>query len=383
MKTLNALKDKCLKTLSANHIDSSAGKLFVAGGNQFRTLWTRDFCYAVPGLLASGYADTVERQLRLIYGFKNNENLLPRGIDVINPKTRVLKNTAFKFLATEELKNYNKPLVPEYLGEHRTPAFDSNLLVMISIAELGKFKKQKAIFFGEAIQPLLNFYDSYFENGLLNQPEYSDWQDSARRTGSLLLTHLLYLRVLSLKEELGLQIEESKIEALQTKIQLSFFRDQLLQEQPNLDQQSLDSYCYLIHHPELLPTIDINKLYSNLKKSPLWQQSTIPGIPVWPEHSSQNVSWTTKIVGLRHYHDGLHWGWLVAEAAKIALLQKDIPEFERIAEYFSSAIADNEFVSEIYICTNSKLQPFQSFLYKSESPFTWSAAKWLEALSYS
>ena len=30
-----------------------------AGANQFRTLWTRDFCYAARGLLRSGRAEVV------------------------------------------------------------------------------------------------------------------------------------------------------------------------------------------------------------------------------------------------------------------------------------------------------------------------------------
>ncbi|RYZ97831.1 MAG: hypothetical protein EOP11_21490, partial [Proteobacteria bacterium] len=119
--SLVSLKEKALRTIEANLVETEKGLFLTAGGNQFRTLWTRDFCFSVPGLLAAGWRDLVERQLGLILSFAEFSQL-PRGIDPLNPKLRVVWGTAFRFLPPPFANAYAKPLKAEYLGEHGTPA---------------------------------------------------------------------------------------------------------------------------------------------------------------------------------------------------------------------------------------------------------------------
>jgi hypothetical protein len=182
-------------------------------------------------------------------------------------------------------------------------------------------------------------------------------------------------------KDLGLAEEDARTKSFQQQLVADFYNGCLFREQKEGEQVSLDSHCFILCRPQLLPMIDGKKTYEALKASPLWCDALIPGIPVSPLHPDNTVSWTTKIVGLRHYHDLLHWGWLVAEAAKTAKLQSDEMEYQRIVNEFSKAISKNEFVAEIYSTKEGELTPFQSLLYRSESPFTWSAAKWLEAIS--
>lgn len=87
------------------------------------------------------------------------------------------------------------------------------------------------------------------------------------------------------------------------------------------------------------------------------------------------------MVGLRHYHDGFYWGWLIADCHRIAKLMGDTEEAERIANKFAESIYSDAFMAEIYEVNRGLLRPVSRRFYQSESPFTWTSAKWLEALA--
>ncbi len=96
MNAREILRQKAIQTLRKNMIKTPEGLLLAAGGHQFRTLWVRDFCYSVPGLLQMGQADLVEKQIRFIVRYKCEDGLLPRGFDVLSPKLRVLLHTVLR-----------------------------------------------------------------------------------------------------------------------------------------------------------------------------------------------------------------------------------------------------------------------------------------------
>ncbi|MFN8945079.1 MAG: hypothetical protein ACK5WZ_10705, partial [Pseudobdellovibrionaceae bacterium] len=194
------LEQKALSTIHANIIQTESGDLLAAGGNQFRTFWTRDFCFSGPGLLAYGFESLVEGQLKSLFSFKNSQNLLPRGLDQIPPQFRVVWNTFFRGRRVP-FSSKDKKIEPEYYGEHGTPAFDSNLLFIQSVCLLAKFQKRALIISNQQIQELLNFYQQYFKDSCLHQPKFSDWQDSARREGEIFHTQLLYHDVLEILSE--------------------------------------------------------------------------------------------------------------------------------------------------------------------------------------
>lgn len=367
------LRAHAQKTLQANLVQSDRGLFLAAGGNQFRTLWVRDFCFSVPGLIAAGFAEVVERQLQLIVSFQREDGALPRGIDVVDPKLRVFLNVVFR-LSPQALLGYGgRHLRPEYLGEHGTPAYDSNLLTIRSHFEL-KSRTSKEALSATQLEKLLDFYQPD-DQGLLQQPPYSDWQDSARREGVILHTQLLFLQALRL---LG---RNSQAKALQGKILSLFLQEEtgLFSEQLGTKQVSLETHLLLLNSPLADLGLDQDQLYRRLKAHPLWTQNLIPGIPVYPRH--QQVSWSTKIVGLGAYHDQLHWGWLVAEAYKTCLKMQDRKEAERILECYASSALQDPYLAEVYRVKNAKsLERLSQAFYRSEMPFSWTAAKWIEAL---
>lgn len=369
---LGELKRKAIATLEANKVQTSRGLFLAAGGYQFRTLWVRDFCFSVPGLLAAGWQDLVKRQLDLILSYQTKEGLLPRGLDIKNPKSRVLRHTALRFLPAKIEDYGTAPLIAEYLGEHGTPAFDSGLLWIKAWSLLPKKDPPDD---RAAIEKILNWYLPFFKEGLLRQPGFSDWQDSARREGACLHTHLLFLQAV---KAVARRWPDFKIifdlSAIESAIDKTFRRlpSGLLAEFAQGAQSALDSHALLLTDSSLLPHWDRAKIWTALKSSDLMKK---PGTAISPAYASSEVSWTTKAVGLRHYHDLFQWGWLMAELARTAYLMNDRPSgdaiLHRLARLETSGLCTEVFHDG---------KKVQTLLYSSENPFTWTAAKVLEAL---
>lgn len=377
---MEALRQKAFASLQENLQPTRQGRFFVAGGHQFRTLWVRDFCYSVPGLIHGGYVDVVANQLRLIKSHVASNGFLPRGLDVINPKTRVVWNSFLPAFAFPKSYTKNK-LKPEFLGEHQTPAFDSNLLFIKACCQLAALTQQPFLITRTEVADLLKVY-RFNSDGLIEQPAYSDWQDSVRREGVLLLTQLLYLEVCALLRTFEISlIPEATLQKLERQITDKFFSNDLFHEQVDSERLSLDSHLLFLASENILPHISKKNVFAALTKTKLWQMDLSPGVPVHPFYDSKNISWTTKMVGLRHYHDGFYWGWLIADCYRVAKLMGDTKEAEYIANKFAESICGDAFMAEIYEVNHGLLRPVKRRLYKSESPFTWTSAKWLEALA--
>lgn len=381
----NKIFYKAQKTIDANIIKYPAASFITAGGNQFKTLWVRDFCYSVPGLLALNYTDLVKQQLKLIMQFRHENGFLPRGLDVMSPQLRVVWNilgpklTLFNYPKTFE--NFLHKIKPEYLGEHNTVAFDSNILFIWAYCKYVEKTSDKFIQ-DEWILSLLETYEKFKVNGLFVQPAFSDWQDSACRDSAMLLFQVQYLSVLQAIEKSSIKtkknygrqkLQDQLLETYFSKDKYLFFQDD------KKERLALEVYGFIFSE-NIFQDLDLSKLYLSLKESSLWVSSLIPGIPVYPRYSGSEISWTTKIVGMGGYHDVFHWGWLIAEAVKITRIVKDQNEYERIQNCFAQITESDEYLSEIYLQENKTLKVFNGFLYRSESPFTWTAAKWIEAL---
>lgn len=380
-----------IKTIARNTIEKNilhieSQQYIVAGGNQFKTLWTRDFCYSVRGLLKAGYQDLVREQLKIIYQYKNTKDFLPRGLDVISPKLRVLSSIllprVFKFDYPSSLKQFKNKIKAEYLGEHGTVPFDSNILFILAYFDYVELSKDPFLTFSE-VESLLKPYLPYFREGLFFQPPFSDWQDSVKRSEPILLFHLLLLVGLrKINKFYSKEINFISQQELSNQILGTFYdsNTKLFYQDSSKSYLALDYFGILFTYRPFTNEINYRDVYESLKKSSLWHKYKIPGQPVDHNYASSSVSWTTKLVGLKHYHDSLHWGWLVAEAAKISLLMNDSDEFQRIIRVFFDELKERDLLAEVYLFKSERFRPFASWLYKSECPFTWTASKWFEAV---
>lgn len=383
-ESLSALKKRAIHTLEANLVETERGLFLAAGGHQFRTLWTRDFCFSVPGLLEGGWHDLVERQLTMLLSFAEFGQL-PRGVDVVNPKWRVVWNTALRHFSNPLTAGYAGRLRAEHRGEHGTPAFDSNLLFLkawVALVKAGGAVSAVAAKVPELLQP----FTAFLTHGELQQPAYSDWQDSAKRSGAVLHTHLLLFEVL--RELERLELLPAAFLGFDRFIP-GFLEERfdpergLFREFTEGPHQALDSHLLLLKSPAIRELSGASwpgtALFEALRASPLW--GIFPGLPITPPYADSEVAFTTKLVGLRHYHDGFHWGWLAAEAAHVAFLNDDPIEGVRILELLMRTGREEEMLAEIFEEKEGRWRPVERWLYRAESPFTWTAAKCLEALS--
>lgn len=370
------------KSLESNSVQSREGRLTVAGGHQFKTFWVRDFCFSVPGLLALGQVQPVRSQIEICYRYQRRDGLIARGFDVVNPKVRVVAQT----VRYEGDWDYaSRRLKPEYYGEHGTPAVDSNLLTLL--ASLQWMQKAGNRYFlenySEQMERAFQFILNSREGDLLTQPAFSDWQDSARRKGATFYLNLLFVRVLARLQELD--IAWAALENLETwkrRLWDAFYDSEtgLFVSQIGRKQFSLETQLWCIEEDVFKGTVARETLWKNLLRSPLW--SSMPGRPVAPEYPSADVSWTTKLVGLRHYHDLFHWSWLMGESLKVALLMNAQDEVTRISSALENLARKHGTIHEIYEMNGAgELEPVIRPLYRSEYPFSWGAAKILEALS--
>lgn len=382
--------DKASLTIESNIHKTLSGREFVAtGGNQFRTFWTRDFCYSVPGLLKIGKVKLVKNQLSLIYKFRNASNLLPRGIDRIDPKIRVLftallpKAIRPTFSYSKDDKKFDQQIKGEYKGEHGTVAIDSNALFILAYLNYAE-NTQDYFLSPQQIGSLFDIYRSRMTLSGVDQPPFSDWQDSVNRSGVWLL---LQVQILSaLKKYYGWTSEEQNgfsIFQIEESILMNFYskKENVFFQSKNTKALAIDAYGFIFTNKLFSEKLSLIKLYKSLTSHPLWNKWSVPGVPVSDYYSSGEVSWTTKIVGLGGYHDHFHWGWLVAEAARISRLNGDQSEYLRIVNKFCADTESTSTLSEIYSLKENLLVEHKSILYKSENPFTWTSAKWCEALT--
>lgn len=372
------------QAIEHNKVVTTEGEMLAAGGNQFRSLWLRDFCYSVPALLLLDEKDLVHRQIESYLRHMRSDGLMPRGLDAVDPKTRVLLNTGLRFLPKAlKQSSYKYPLKPEYFGEHQTVAFDSNILILKVMAEYSKATGD--IQFIEKhlsqIKVIFSFYKSFLQRGLLIQPDFSDWQDSARRSGSIFYSHLLILKVLHDFKDLGFSIGDFlKENDFKARIFEHFYDSKagLFRNKNEEDQYALESQLWAIEWDLFNEQIKKTDLLNSLKQSSLWHP--LAGRPVSSDYPSSEISWTTKAVGLRHYHDQFYWSWLIAEAGRVCHLLNNTESCDKILRELAKVILKYQDIHEIYEFKKD-LVPVRRLFYSSEAPFSWGAAKVYEFVS--
>ncbi len=382
MNTHSVLWSVAQKSLEANTVHSDQGPITVAGGHQFKTFWVRDFCYAVPGLMALGLQEQVKNQIKLALHHQAANGLIARGFDVINPKLRVTANS-LKFGFFVDGNYAHKKLQPEFLGEHKTPALDSNLLILLACCQWTDHQQSSYFWDNHSSQLQKAFEYVLSQKGdteLIQQPAFSDWQDSAKREGATLYMNLLFLRVLGRLQKNKISWAMSENIEKWTELLWNRFYDKtcgLFCSQESRAQYSLETQLWAIEENTFKKFISQSQLWANLITSPLW--NPLPGRPVAPDYGPDEISWTTKSVGLTHYHDQFYWSWLMAEALRVSAYMDSEIMCERISKELERLAANHNTIHEVYEM-KQVLVPVSRPLYKSEFPFSWGAAKVIEAL---
>jgi hypothetical protein len=373
------------KSLEANIRETAQGLFVAAGSHQFGSLWTRDFCFSVRGLIAIGRREVAENHLSLLIETRRpGDHVIARVLECVPSSRRVLTHTIFRFLP-ETLKRIPmvSPLKAEHLGEHGTISIDSNPHVLRSAADVLRaggtawFEKNR-----NGLQDVLEFSLTRTKGGtaLIEQGRFEDWQDSSAREGRTSYVNFLQAIAFNCAREMGLKLPASA-DSFTDLVHREFFEPKAgVYRACTSDSKeiiSLDANVLVIN--ELKRGAEQSDLYRSLKSNALWGRAEIPGVSSFPNYPKDQVSWTCKGVGLRHYHDDMLWTWLSAQAAKSAAICGDLEESDRILETLNRVSERDGGVAEIHRPTKN-LPMFENILYRSEMPFSWGSGCILEAL---
>lgn len=358
----------------------------VAGANQFRSLWTRDFAHAAGGLLLAGLSEVLGEHLDLLLSRIHPESgLLPRTLDTMDAKLRVAWASLARLVpgASPALPIGGRDLVPEYRDQHGQFAIDGNALVVLAALRYSAALGDEAWLSARrpALEASLEGYLGWLEGGLVHQPPFSDWQDSVRRSGAAFYTNLLvHLAARDLRAAGGAP-PGLLLEPLAARLEASFGDGPLglYRSLAGREFVSLDGNLLALDHGYLEGSRAAT-LYARLRASPFWSRHDAPG---WNTAPSYPVSWRNPgvvLAGLGHYHDRLHWSWLAGLAAKVAANQGDHAGAAAVLRVLARRVARDGEVVEIY-ASRPPHRPFRSLLYRSEAPFSWGAARILEGLA--
>ncbi len=366
-----------------------------AGSHQFKSAWTRDFCFASHGLPALDLESVACSHLDgLIENQRKEDGLLPRYLGSASHLVRTLgyifgTPIPFKF-----------PLMPEFEGgaggEGR--AIDSNALALIASARLNQRSPDWWSKHQTQLQLALNYYDTIWDEKLqlVRQTPFGDWQDSVSREGFTFYVNLVYWKALSDCQALGLKIPAGRVESLKQSLIKKFFDPGtgLFQSWLNHSQISIDGNLLAIAYGFFDPrSSEARALYEALKRHPLWTRHRIPGCATIPDYDQSEKSSQVGLVGLNDYHDQIIWSWLVGLSIQISGLMGDLAERDRILDEYTKILERDGSVEEVLEPNDPSHPPVHRLVgvrwaarlgykvYRSEHPFSWGAGVLLWGLS--
>ena len=377
------LKNFALKALENNTIQLKNGPVLVAGKNQFRSMWTRDFCYAARGLIAMRKFDVVKSHLNFLLNHMREDGLVPRTVDSILPRYRVIRNSIKYLFGVGTIPEITDPLIIEYKDEHGTEAIDSNLLVILTAITYVEASNDLEWLITQEInlKKALHFYDPKFDDGLIVQRKFSDWQDSVKREGKTFYTNLLYWIVChKLQKHPTFQIDEQSLHSLRENLVHHFYdvKSGLFRSILNENYISLDANLFAIEFG--FDGVSHEELYKNLTNHELWTRFSIPGFNTVPNYPTSWRHLAVTLAGLGHYHDEVYWSWLMALSAKVAYRMDDRVSALKILNRLQELSLRDQAIREVYRNEEDQ-RPWESWLFKSEQDFSWGSGMILDALS--
>jgi glycogen debranching enzyme len=366
----------------------ATGPYLAAGGNQFRSLWTRDFAFAARGLMRVGRLDVVQNHLEaLIRAARPEDGLVPRTLDSHPIALRVALGSVGNLVhgLGRSLPLLDR-LRAQYLDEHGSPAIDSNLLVLLTAIDYARAARDRGWWsrVEDDLVRVYRFYDRHRVDGLIRQPRYSDWQDSVRREGHTFYTNLLYYTVSRrLQQNHRFAIDPSEVEACRRRI-ISVFLDPrsgLFLSLAGHRHLSLDGNLLAIDLDFFEDPGRDRALYRAMVRSELWRRHDgLPGFNTTPDYPRRWVHGPARLARLCHYHDRIFWSWLMALSAKVADRVGDEVTRTRVLCALTRAAHRDGTIAEIY-APLPRLPKWRSWIYRSETPFSWGAGMILDALA--
>ncbi len=353
--------------------------VLVAGPNQLASVWTRDFCFAVGGLLAAGEERTVRFTLDEIISRQRADGLFPRLLDSYHHAMRYVRA-----VVTGGLFPLRAPLVANFTSDHFVTAIDSNALVAWAAARYARHTGNYA--WAGLVLPRLErgmaFYDTSLKDGFIRQRPFSDWKDTVARRGAVFFTQLLYWKALT--ELSGLYAAMGRKSAAEDasgrgrvfarRVHRRFWDPERGHFRETPDDTRLSSEGNLAaaawgfadedEAAQILRAMDKNGLLTP------W------GPRAGQRYPASRKAALARFAGIAGYHDDHVWQWNTALLLDVLFLLHRNAMRDTLLESVCGLLAESGAVSEVYNPENG--HEVRSWLFRSEKPFSWSAGMLLE-----
>lgn len=352
-----------------------SGKYLTAGQNQFLTLWTRDFCHAVRGLITIGETEVVKNHLSYLLNHLREDGLIPRVVDNRVVQFRVAWQSFRKLCPVLPKLSFKEPLIPQYTDEHGSNAFDSNVLVILAALQLDDdYIRENEI----QLKKVWAWYDDKFRDGLIWQTPFADWQDTTKREGHTFLLNLFYYLAASRLQKKGWSVRD--LSEFKKKILDTFFKDGLFISQVGYPQISIEAHLFALEADEFLSPVEKKSLWESLKSHPIISLDGVIGRCSYPDWPSEDLAWHIKFANLKRYHGSLSWSWLMGLGLRVATLMNDDEMIHKQKAHIERMLSRDGEVFEVYD-PEKQFTPWGSWLIQSEHPFAWGSGYLVQALA--
>lgn len=363
---------------------SGTRQIITAGSDHFKSLWTRDACFASFGLLHEPEGQKIVRDtLQSFFDRADTEGQMPRRQgDYDNPFLMVLSILGIKTPDPKVLDRY------EYVNDLNAYQFDATALPLILTNEYFKatgdreFLKKNYETMKKSVS-WLEKMDRKEKERLIDQPGSGDWKDITRRSGIVTYTNVLLYKAFDSMAEAGEAVGDSAqarhnreyAEKVKTDINTQLWDEKLgyYKDSNKISNFSPDGNMFAV----IFGVADkekTDKIFTKLED--FMNKSPLPYPALEGDYPDEYVPIWAKVAGVRHYHDRHIWPWQ-GNVLAVAAARSGRPELARKAleKVGSQAIKDGTFY-EIYQ-PEGKLEPVKGLLYKSEPDFLWSAGTYL------
>ena len=379
-------KQIAARAIAHNSIAIEDRTYLVAGSHQFKTLWARDFAFAIPGALIAGHRSVVLDSLNLLFDHQRADGLLPRGMD----NHSIYKRVIYAMIGMPA--SFRAPLHPWFETEDGVIAIDTNAILPWAAGEY--VLRTRDLDFARARFPAAEsaiefLRKNYMKDGLVaGQPPYSDWEDSVERRGRVGFTNVMYVLTLQnlsrwarvIGDEAKSQTYADLADRTRKKFIASFWMPKVgvLRNFDGDDHLSADVNLIAIARGVVRGPM-AKRILKTLKASPLWKP--MPGRPTWPSYDDAMKDNTEKLVGIAGYHDEMLWLWITGMAVMAEQAVGQCEEAQALLTRLTQQIEKDGTVFEVFdvVDGDRRLVPVKRRFYQSEHPFTWSAAVYLEA----
>ncbi|MFH2202404.1 MAG: hypothetical protein ABIJ96_04775 [Elusimicrobiota bacterium] len=356
--------------------------VLVAGAGQFASVWTRDFCFAAGGLLAVGEAQTVRHTLLEIIDRQRADGLFPRLLDSYHWATHFVR------AATRAPIPLVAPLKANFTSDHFVTSIDGNALVSWAAARYALHTENYA--WAGLVLPRLEramaYYDAKERGGFIHQPPCSDWKDTVSgRRGAVFFTQLLRWKALvelgRLYAAMGRRsmaaAKKSRVRELARRTHRAFwdpnrghFRDTLVFPRFSSDG-NLAAAAWGFADEE-----ESSRILRSMDRCGL--------LTPWGPRAGERHPWRQKglltlLAGIPGYHDDYVWLWNTALLLQTFFLLHREAIGYKLLESVCKLLVDAGAVSEVYRPDSG--EEVRTWLYRSERPFSWSAAMLVEAFA--